>query len=335
MKPRSSSAPRGARKAPIEFVKANPRNPRRNFSDEELDELAASIKERGIIQPIVVRAIKGTNDQFEIVAGERRWRAAQRAGLHEVPIITVEVTDAEALELAIIENVQRADLNPLEEAMGYQSLIDEYKHSQNDVAQVRRQEPQPRRQHAAAVAAPGRGEGLHQLRPAYRRSRARADRPAERRRAGARHRQPRAQRAPGRGADAARATARAGEGGEGQSRRKDADTMALERRVSDALGLNVTIEHRGKGGVVHDRLRRPRADGRACCGGWSGNVAATTIRCPPRRHRHRQQQPLHDRFGEVGVEARLQASRRRSGRSPLADARPTTRATPLAPAARG
>ncbi len=78
---------RGARKAPIELVKANPRNPRRNFADEELDELADSIKARGIIQPIVVRAIKGTNDQFEIVAGERRWRAAQRAGLHEVPII--------------------------------------------------------------------------------------------------------------------------------------------------------------------------------------------------------------------------------------------------------
>ena len=82
----------------------------------------------------MVRAVKGSADQFEIVAGERRWRAAQRAGLHEVPIITVEVNDAEALELAIIENVQRADLNPLEEAMGYQSLIDQYKHSQNDVA---------------------------------------------------------------------------------------------------------------------------------------------------------------------------------------------------------
>ena len=145
--------PRSARKAPIELVKANPRNPRRNFSDDELDELSNSIKERGIIQPIVVRAMKGAADQFEIVAGERRWRAAQRAGLHEVPIVVVEVTDAEALEFAIIENVQRADLNPLEEAMGYQSLIDEYKHSQSDVAQFRRQEPQPRRQHAAAAAA--------------------------------------------------------------------------------------------------------------------------------------------------------------------------------------
>ena len=96
---------------------------------------------------------KGATDQFEIVAGERRWRAAQRAGLHDVPIVAIEVTDAEALELAIIENVQRTDLNPLEEAMGYQALIDEYKHSQNDIAQDRRQEPQPCRQHAAAVEA--------------------------------------------------------------------------------------------------------------------------------------------------------------------------------------
>src|ERR1700741_4050149 len=92
---------RSARKAPIELVKPNPRNPRRFFAEAELDELAASIKERGIIQPIVVRAIKGAADQFEIVAGERRWRAAQKAGLHEVPIIVIEASDAEALELAI------------------------------------------------------------------------------------------------------------------------------------------------------------------------------------------------------------------------------------------
>ena len=121
---------RGARKAPIEQLRPNPRNPRRNFADEELDELAASIKERGIIQAIVVRPQTGSNVGFEIIAGERRWRAAQRAGLHEVPIVAVEASDAQALELAIIENVQRADLNPLEEAMGYHSLINEYKHSQ-------------------------------------------------------------------------------------------------------------------------------------------------------------------------------------------------------------
>ena len=101
-------------------MRANPRNPRKLFTDAELDELADSIRERGIIQPIVVRA-GAASDNFEIIAGERRWRAAQRAGLHEVPIVVVDATDAQALELAIIENVQRADLNPLEEAAGYQS----------------------------------------------------------------------------------------------------------------------------------------------------------------------------------------------------------------------
>ena len=118
-------AARKPRRAPIENLTANPRNPRRNFTDSELNELAASIKERGIIQPIVVRPVRGKDEHFEIIAGERRWRAAQRAGLHQVPIAIVEATDAQALEFAIIENVQRADLNALEEAAGYQALIDE------------------------------------------------------------------------------------------------------------------------------------------------------------------------------------------------------------------
>lgn len=108
---------RATRRVPIEFIRANPRNPRRLFRDEDLQELADSIKERGIIQPLVVRTVAGVADAYEIVAGERRWRAAQRAGLHEVPIHLVEVGDREALELAIIENVQRSDLNPLEEAI--------------------------------------------------------------------------------------------------------------------------------------------------------------------------------------------------------------------------
>src|SRR5262245_37502729 len=107
---------RNQRRVPIEFLKPNPRNPRKNFSDAELAELATSIKERGIIQPVVVRSVRGAKDSYEIIAGERRWRAAQRAGLHDVPIVPLEATDSEALELAIIENVQRTDLNPLEEA---------------------------------------------------------------------------------------------------------------------------------------------------------------------------------------------------------------------------
>ena len=127
---------RNQRRVPIAFLTPNPRNPRRNFSDAELDELADSIKERGIIQPIVVRPVRGTTDSFEIVAGERRWRAAQRAGQHEVPIIAIEVSDDEALQLAIIENVQRADLNPIEEAYGYQTLASEFGHKHEDIARI-------------------------------------------------------------------------------------------------------------------------------------------------------------------------------------------------------
>src|SRR5437762_6091899 len=127
---------RSQRRVPIEFLKPNPRDPRHNFADAERDELAASIRERGIIQPILVRTVRGAIDQYEIVAGERRWRAAQRAGLHDVPVILLEVSDREALELAIIENVQRADLNALEEAQGYQSLADEFNYSQDDIAKI-------------------------------------------------------------------------------------------------------------------------------------------------------------------------------------------------------
>src|SRR5438477_9219848 len=106
---------RSQRRVPIEFVKPNPRNPRRHFADAELDELAASIRERGIIQPILVRTTRGAIDQYEIIAGERRWRAAQRAGLHDLPVLLIEVSDRESLEIAVIENVQRADLNALED----------------------------------------------------------------------------------------------------------------------------------------------------------------------------------------------------------------------------
>ena len=140
---------RGARQTPIEFLRPNPRNPRKRFDDAELDELAASIKERGIIQPVVVRAISGAADLFEIIAGERRWRAAQRAGLHEIPVIIVDAGDREALEIAIVENVQRADLNALEEAAGYAQLGETYGYSHADIARSRQQKPEPRREYLA------------------------------------------------------------------------------------------------------------------------------------------------------------------------------------------
>ena len=134
--PPHAEVSRGTRQTPIEFLRPNPRNPRKRFDDAELDELAASIKERGIIQPVVVRAIPGVADAYEIIAGERRWRAAQRAGLHEIPVIIVEAGDREALEIAIVENVQRADLNALEEAAGYAQLGADYGYSHGDIARV-------------------------------------------------------------------------------------------------------------------------------------------------------------------------------------------------------
>ncbi len=127
------------RKVAIELIRANPNNPRRHFAEEQLDDLARSISEHGIVQPILVRTVRDGDlggAKYEIIAGERRWRAAQKAALHEVPIIVRDVDDKEALELAIIENVQRADLNPVEEALGYQQLIDEYDYTQADLGTV-------------------------------------------------------------------------------------------------------------------------------------------------------------------------------------------------------
>ncbi|RDV05705.1 ParB/RepB/Spo0J family partition protein [Undibacter mobilis] len=132
--PAADNSPRRPRKAPVEKLHPNPRNPRRDFTEAQLIELADSIKERGIIQPIVVRQLP--NNEFEIIAGERRWRAAQRANLHEVPIAIVDATDVQSLEFAIIENVQRADLNAIEEAAGYVALMEQCNHTQEQVAQI-------------------------------------------------------------------------------------------------------------------------------------------------------------------------------------------------------
>lgn len=121
-------------KVPIEKLQANPDQPRRRFAQEQLDELAASVKEKGIIQPLIVRSIAG--GQYEIVAGERRWRAAQMAQLHEIPVIVREFDDTEVLEVAIIENIQRADLNAVEEAAGFKQLMDRFGHTQEKLAEA-------------------------------------------------------------------------------------------------------------------------------------------------------------------------------------------------------
>ena len=249
----TSDRARTQRRVPIEFLKPNPRNPRRNFSDTELDELASSIRERGIVQPIVVRPARGYADTFEIIAGERRWRAAQRVGLHQVPIVVLEVNDNEALQLAIIENVQRADLNPLEEATGYQALVNEFRHSQEDIAKIvgksrshvantlrllRLPEPVKAYINAGKISAGAARMLIGQ------------DDPEEM-----------AREIVERGLNVRQVEALAKERTKGPGRAgkkrtgKQADTVALEKRLSDALGLDVTIEHRGKAGVVNVRYR--------------------------------------------------------------------------------
>ena len=119
---------------PVEKIYPNPNQPRKTFQEEKLIELANSIKTKGVVQPLIVRKKQGTKESFEIVAGERRWRAAQRAQIHELPVIVREFTDTEVLEIAIIENVQRADLNPVEEALGYKNLMDNFNHTQEGLS---------------------------------------------------------------------------------------------------------------------------------------------------------------------------------------------------------
>ena len=121
-------------KISISSIIPNKYQPRKNFDKNSLEELTASIRERGIIQPIIVRASEDSNDKYELIAGERRWQAAQNAGLHEVPAVILNVDDLKSLEFAIVENVQRKDLNPIEEAEGYQRLINEFNYDQDKVA---------------------------------------------------------------------------------------------------------------------------------------------------------------------------------------------------------
>jgi ParB family chromosome partitioning protein len=126
--------PKAARTLPVAFLRPNRFQPRKTFAADELHELSESIREKGILQPILVRPVAGQVDAFEIVAGERRWRAAQQAKLHDVPVVVREMNDAEALELAIVENVQRADLNAIEEAAAYHELMDRFSYTQDQIA---------------------------------------------------------------------------------------------------------------------------------------------------------------------------------------------------------
>jgi ParB family chromosome partitioning protein len=133
--PQRGDAQKGSRTVPVAFLKPNRFQPRKTFGADELNDLANSIREKGVLQPILVRPIKGEADAYEIVAGERRWRAAQLAKLHDVPVVIRELSDGESLELAIIENVQRADLNAIEEGAAYRELMDQFGYTQDRVAQ--------------------------------------------------------------------------------------------------------------------------------------------------------------------------------------------------------
>ncbi len=248
---------RKPRRAPVESLRPNPRNPRRLFTDTELGELSDSIRERGIIQPIVVRALQG--DMFEIIAGERRWRAAQRAGLHDVPIAVIEANDAQALEYAIIENVQRADLNPIEEASGYLALMDDFNRTQDEVAQIVGKS----RPHVAnTIRLLKLSEPVKQLVRSGKISAGHA-----RLLLGQPNAEKIAQEVIDKGLSVRQLEVEMRKDGAAQARdvrrdakgyttgTKDADTRALEKRLSDALGLEVGVDHRGEGGTLRIKYR--------------------------------------------------------------------------------
>lgn len=242
---------RSPRRVPIEFLRPNPRNPRKDFVESDLDELSASIAERGVIQPIVVRAVKGESDAYEIIAGERRWRAAQRAGNHDVPIVLVEATDRESLEYAIIENVQRADLNPIEEAAGYLALQEEFSYSQDDIAKIVGKS----RPHVANTL---RLLKLSEPVKAHVRS-GKLSAGHARMLVGQPNADALAEQIIDRGLNVRQVEALVRQDGGTQKRQakghkraqKDPDTLALEKRVSDALGLQVTVDHRDGAGTLH------------------------------------------------------------------------------------
>jgi ParB family chromosome partitioning protein len=256
-KPAPAAVPRADREAPIELVEPNPRNPRRRFDEKELEELVQSIRQHGVVQPVVVRSAPGRSGHFEIIAGERRWRAAQRAGLTVLPVLIREMDDRAALEIAIVENVQRADLNPVEEAAGYQQLVDQHGYSQNDLANVVGKS----RSHVAntlrLLKLPRPVLDMLEdgsLSAGHARTLVTASDPvaiAKKIVAG------------GLSVRQAEALAQAPEPDSRETRdrpargsgSKDADTQALEKRLSDVTGLDISIDHAGASGSMHIRYK--------------------------------------------------------------------------------
>lgn len=253
IQPQSKPTVSADRTVPIEHVSRNPRNPRRSFEPAELEDLSRSIRQHGIVQPVMVR--RASEDRYEIIAGERRWRAAQMAGLVDIPVIVRDVDDRTALEIAIVENVQRADLNALEEAQGYEQLIAQYGYTQNDLGEVIGKSrshvanslrllklPEEVRQMLADGAlSAGHARAIVSTSDPVRLARKIADeglsvRDAER------LAQKDAEQAANPGVLETKSASRAED--------KDADTLALERSLSDVLGLKVQLAHKGQGGQL-------------------------------------------------------------------------------------
>ena len=233
---------RTLRHMPIELLKASPNNPRKHFAEADLEELANSIRDKGLLQPIVVRPVSG--GEYEIVAGERRWRAAQRAGVHDVPVLIRELSDGEALEIALIENIQRTDLNPLEEARAYGLLLEQFSYTQQQLAESVGKSrshiantlrllnlPEPVRKQIE--------EG--NLTAGHARALVVTDSPAEL-----------ADRIIKLGLSVREAEGLAREAASPRKSKpkqeKDAATKALEKLVSEAIGLKVDITHKGTAG---------------------------------------------------------------------------------------
>lgn len=242
----------GARQAPIELIRRNPEQPRHYFDEAEIENLAASIREKGVIQPILVRPAPGATGQYQIVAGERRWRAAQRAGLREVPIVVRDLDDAETLEIAILENVQRADLNAIEEAAGYRMLMDRFSRTQDSVAQAVGKS----RSHVAntlrLLALPEEIQDhlvAGRLSPGHARAIATSADPA------ALARQVIDQGLNVRQTEALAKTPQASGKPPRTPTQKDVDTLALERRVAEAIGMKVEILDKSGVGEIRVHYR--------------------------------------------------------------------------------
>jgi len=241
---------RGPRMAPVEAIEPSRVQPRRIFDKADLESLTQSVREKGILQPILVRPLEGDGAKYELVAGERRWLAAQAARLHEVPIIVRELDDANALEIAIIENIQRADLTPLEEAEGYHRLMQEFKHTQDALAKVVGKS----RSHVANTLR------LLSLPPAVKELIDKRELTAGHARALVNAKDPEALArdiiAKGltvRDTERVSKDAKKGKGKKGRGGGKSADALALEKDLSSLLGLGVAINTKGQAGsmVIH------------------------------------------------------------------------------------